>query len=143
MLRIELVKSPTGNTRRNRATIVALGLRKVHQVVDQPDNPSIRGMIHHVKHMLLVTEVEGEPEKTAKVKKTADAKPKPKIAAAPKKKVVESTAKAEKAPAESKAEPVAKPAPKAEATKPHATKASAEKAKPAAKKAAPAKKKEK
>jgi len=58
MLRIELVKSPIGNNKRNRATVEALGLRKVHHVVIQPDNPSIRGMIHHAKHMLSVTEVE-------------------------------------------------------------------------------------
>jgi len=58
MLRIELVKSPIGNNKRNRATVAALGLRKVHQVVVQPDNPSIRGLVFHVKHMLSVTEVE-------------------------------------------------------------------------------------
>jgi len=58
MLRIELVKSPIGNNPRNRATVQALGLRNVHQVVIKPDNPSIRGMIHHAKHMLSVTEVE-------------------------------------------------------------------------------------
>jgi len=60
MLRIELVKSPIGNTIRNRRTVAALGLRKVHQVVEQPDNPSIRGMIHHVKHLLKFEVVEGE-----------------------------------------------------------------------------------
>jgi large subunit ribosomal protein L30 len=57
MLRIKLVKSLIGNNRRNRATVQALGLRRVNQVVEQPDNPSIRGMIHHVKHMLHVEEL--------------------------------------------------------------------------------------
>jgi len=57
MLRIKLVKSPIGNNKRNRATVQALGLRNVQQVVEHADNPSIRGMIHHVKHMLLVEEV--------------------------------------------------------------------------------------
>lgn len=57
MLRIKLVKSPIGNNTRNRATVQALGLRKVHQVVEHDDNPTIRGMIHHVKHMLVVEEV--------------------------------------------------------------------------------------
>jgi large subunit ribosomal protein L30 len=57
MLRIKLVKSPIGNNKRNRATVQALGLRNVQQVVEHTDNPSIRGMIHHVKHMLLVEEV--------------------------------------------------------------------------------------
>jgi len=57
MLRIKLVKSPIGNNKRNRATVQALGLRGVQQVVEHADNPSIRGMIHHVKHMLLVEEI--------------------------------------------------------------------------------------
>jgi large subunit ribosomal protein L30 len=57
MLRIKLVKSPIGNNKRNRATVQALGLRGVNKVVEHADTPSIRGMIHHVKHMLLVEEV--------------------------------------------------------------------------------------
>lgn len=57
MLRIKLVRSPIGNNARNRATVQALGLRKMHQVVEKEDTPSIRGMIHKVKHMLAVEEV--------------------------------------------------------------------------------------
>jgi len=75
MLRIELVKSPIGNNIRNRRTVTALGLRKVHQVVEQPDNPSIRGMIHHVKHLLKWEVVEGEvKEKTPAKPVKAEAK---------------------------------------------------------------------
>ncbi len=58
MLRIKLVKSPIGNNTRNRATVQALGLRKLQQVVEHDDTPTIRGMIHHVKHMLLVEDIE-------------------------------------------------------------------------------------
>lgn len=54
MLRIKLVRSPIGHTPRNRATVLALGLHKVHQVVEKEDSPSIRGMVHHVKHLLVV-----------------------------------------------------------------------------------------
>lgn len=57
MLRVKLVKSIIGNTPRNRATVKALGLRKMHQTVVHQDTPSIRGMIHHVKHLLEVEEV--------------------------------------------------------------------------------------
>ena len=57
MLRIKLVKSPIGHNTRNRRTIAALGLRKVHQTVELPDNLSVRGMIFHVKELLLVEEV--------------------------------------------------------------------------------------
>ena len=59
MLRIELMESPIGNNKRNRATVQALGLRKVHAVVYRQDSPSLRGMIHHVAHMLQVTAVDG------------------------------------------------------------------------------------
>jgi large subunit ribosomal protein L30 len=57
MLRVKLVKSIIGNTPRNRATVKALGLRKMHQTVVHKDTPAIRGMIHHVKHLLEVEEV--------------------------------------------------------------------------------------
>jgi len=60
MLRIKLVRSPIGNTARNRATVKALGLRKMHQTVEHNDSPSIRGMIHSVKHLLQV-EVNDQP----------------------------------------------------------------------------------
>ena len=59
VLRIKLVKSPIGNNPRNRATMEALGLRKIGQVVEQADNPSIRGMVHHISHMLIVEVQEG------------------------------------------------------------------------------------
>jgi len=60
MLQVKLVKSPIGNTKRNRATVAALGLRKMHQTVVLPDNESVRGMIFKVKHMLAVKVVEGD-----------------------------------------------------------------------------------
>jgi large subunit ribosomal protein L30 len=78
MLRIKLVKSPIGNNTRNRATVQALGLRKTQQVVEHEDTPTIRGMIHHVKHMLLVEEVESSvaakhtPKKINAAKEVAD-----------------------------------------------------------------------
>ncbi len=42
LLRIKLVKSLIGHNPRNRATVKALGLRKVNQVVEKVDNPSVR-----------------------------------------------------------------------------------------------------
>ena len=65
MLKITLTKSTISETPRNRATVHALGLRKTNRSVIQEDNPVIRGMIHHVKHLLKVEEVEGV-EKTPK-----------------------------------------------------------------------------
>jgi len=106
MLRIRLAKSPIGNTARNRATVKALGLRKVHQIVDHDDSSTIRGMIHHVKHLLVVETVEGQ---VTKKKEVAASKP------APVKKAAEPV-KAEKAAKEDK--PVTAVAKAAKAPKP-------------------------
>ena len=54
MLKITLVRSPIGSKPKHRATIAALGLRKLHTSVMQKDNDAIRGMIHHVKHLIKV-----------------------------------------------------------------------------------------
>jgi len=85
MLRIKLVRSTIGQTKRNRATVAALGLRKMHHSVYHQDTPTIRGMVHHVKHMLLVEEVSDAdvPQKAAP-KAAKAAKPKPVKEAAPK-----------------------------------------------------------
>ena len=56
-LKITLVKSPISSIPKHKATVAALGLRKVGQTVEQPDNPAIRGQIFAVKHMLKVEEV--------------------------------------------------------------------------------------
>ena len=57
-LRIKLVRSCTTSTKKDQtATCRALGLRKINSVVEQPDNPSIRGMIFKVKHLVEVEEI--------------------------------------------------------------------------------------
>jgi large subunit ribosomal protein L30 len=87
MLRIKLVKSTIGNVPRNRATVAALGLKKTQQTVEHADTPTIRGMIHKVKHLLQVEEVEGKPaaKTTKKATRAAAEKPvntpKPKVKA--------------------------------------------------------------
>lgn len=86
MLRIKLVRSMIGQNASNKKTVRSIGLRKMHQVVEHPDTPSVRGMIHKVKHMLLVETVEDAPaKKEAKPKKeetpvavVEETKPKPK-----------------------------------------------------------------
>ena len=56
-LRITLVKSPIGAIPKQRATIEALGLRKMHKTVEMPDNAGIRGMVWHVRHLVKVEEI--------------------------------------------------------------------------------------
>ena len=55
-LKITLVKSPIGAIPKHRATIVAMGLRKMHQTVEMPDNAATRGMIQKVRHLVKVEE---------------------------------------------------------------------------------------
>ncbi|MEJ2411457.1 MAG: 50S ribosomal protein L30 [Anaerolineales bacterium] len=54
MLKIKLVRSPHGRIKSQRLTLEALGLRKINQVVERPDQPSIQGMIERVKHLVEV-----------------------------------------------------------------------------------------
>ncbi|MEE1114348.1 MAG: 50S ribosomal protein L30 [Eubacterium sp.] len=56
MLKITLVKSPIARVPKHRAIVEAMGLRKLHQTVELPDNASVRGMIQHVGYMLKVEE---------------------------------------------------------------------------------------
>ena len=56
-LKITLVKSTIGQVPKSRATIEAMGLRKLNQTVELPDNASTRGQIQRVRHMLKVEEV--------------------------------------------------------------------------------------
>jgi large subunit ribosomal protein L30 len=57
-LRIKLVKSPIGNTHKHKDIIRTLGLKRMHQVVERPDTPSVRGMLRFVNHMVSIEEVE-------------------------------------------------------------------------------------
>jgi len=56
-LKITQVKSKIGYKPKARATLSALGLKKLHQTVDLPDNPSIRGMIQQIEYLLKVEEI--------------------------------------------------------------------------------------
>lgn len=58
ILRITLVKSSIGYSKEHKATVKALGLRKLHQTVEQVDTPTLRGMLYKVGHLVEVEEVE-------------------------------------------------------------------------------------
>jgi large subunit ribosomal protein L30 len=57
-LRVTLVKSAIGNPWPQKRTVKALGFRRLNQTVIHPDNPSVRGMIFKVSHLVRVEEVE-------------------------------------------------------------------------------------
>jgi large subunit ribosomal protein L30 len=56
-LRITYVKSAIGYNKGQKATIKALGLRKLNQSVEHDDTAVIRGMINKVGHLVAVEEV--------------------------------------------------------------------------------------
>lgn len=65
-LKITLTRSVISAQKRQRATVTALGLRKLHQSVVKNDTPIIRGMIAKVSHLLTVEEYVSEaPAKSA------------------------------------------------------------------------------
>lgn len=58
---ITLKRSTIGSTDNMKATVRGLGLRKLHQTVIQPDNPSTRGAAFKIRHLVDVSEyVEGQ-----------------------------------------------------------------------------------
>jgi len=56
-LKITLIKSTIGAVPKNRKTVEALGLNKLHKTVEMPDNDAVRGMIQRVRHLVKVEEV--------------------------------------------------------------------------------------
>ena len=64
-IRVKYSKSSIGYSQSQKDTVRSLGLRKLHQVVELPDTPSIRGMIFKVQHLVTVEEVHGTQEKKA------------------------------------------------------------------------------
>ncbi len=56
-LRVTWTKSGIGYARDQKATIRALGLKRLHHVVEHDDSPSIRGMVHKVRHLVTVEEL--------------------------------------------------------------------------------------
>jgi large subunit ribosomal protein L30 len=55
-LTITLVRSPIGYPKRQKATLKALGLKKINQTVSRTDNEAVRGMVEKVSHLVVVDE---------------------------------------------------------------------------------------
>jgi large subunit ribosomal protein L30 len=52
VLKIKWVRSFIGCPRGMRQTIRGLGFRRMHQVIEHPDTPAVRGMIAKVHHLV-------------------------------------------------------------------------------------------
>ncbi len=55
-IKITQVGSPIRRTPDQRATLIGLGLNKMHRTKELEDSPEVRGMIRKVQHMVTVTE---------------------------------------------------------------------------------------
>ncbi len=55
-VRVQQVKSVIGYTKRQRATMRGLGLRRIRQIVELEDTDAVRGMIEKVNHLVVVLE---------------------------------------------------------------------------------------
>jgi large subunit ribosomal protein L30 len=53
---VTLVRSPIGYTKDQKKTVLALGLRRMHQTIEHKDTPALRGMIRKVEHLVQVEE---------------------------------------------------------------------------------------
>ena len=53
---VTLKKSPIGYEKSQKATVKALGLRKLNHTVEKADTPAIRGMLNKVQHLVDVRE---------------------------------------------------------------------------------------
>ena len=55
-LKIQLTKSLSGRSEKQIATANSLGLRKIGDTTDQPDNAQTQGKITKISHLIEVTE---------------------------------------------------------------------------------------
>ena len=55
-IKVKLVKSTIGALPKHRATIEALGLKKIGQVIEKQDNAQMRGMVAQVTHLVKIVE---------------------------------------------------------------------------------------
>jgi large subunit ribosomal protein L30 len=56
-IKITQVRSGIGKPLRQKRTLEALGLRKMHQTVEKEATPQILGMVHKIKHLVTVEEM--------------------------------------------------------------------------------------
>ncbi len=55
-IKIQQYRSVIGRPKDQKATIEALGFKKLNQVIEKEDTPQILGMINKVKHLVKVVE---------------------------------------------------------------------------------------
>ncbi len=57
-LKVTQIGSPIGRRNDQRATLVGLGLNKMHRTRELEDTPSVRGMINKISHLVRVEDAD-------------------------------------------------------------------------------------
>ena len=55
-LKVRQVRSGVGGRQNQKDTLRTLGLRKIGHTVERPDSPQLRGLVHAVRHLIVVEE---------------------------------------------------------------------------------------
>ena len=53
-IHIRQIKSGTGYPKGQKATLVGLGFRRLNQLVELEDTPSVRGMVNKIRHLVCI-----------------------------------------------------------------------------------------
>ena len=61
-LKVEQKKSSVGILKGQRETLRSLGLKRICDVVVKEDRPEVRGMVHTVRHLVTVEQIEGDEQ---------------------------------------------------------------------------------
>jgi large subunit ribosomal protein L30 len=59
-LTVQQKKSVIGSQKGQRETLRSLGLKRIGDVVVKEDRPEVRGMVHAVRHLVAVEQIEGD-----------------------------------------------------------------------------------
>jgi len=55
-IKIQYYKSVIGYSKKQKAIVKSLGITKLNQTVSRPDNPSMRGIVEKIPHLLKIVE---------------------------------------------------------------------------------------
>jgi large subunit ribosomal protein L30 len=53
-LKLTYYRSAIGRSKDQKQTVRALGFKRLNQTVEKPDNPSVRGMVYKVRHLVRI-----------------------------------------------------------------------------------------
>ncbi len=55
-IKIQYYKSVIGYSKKQKAIVKSLGITKLNQTISRPDNPSMRGIVEKIPHLLRIVE---------------------------------------------------------------------------------------